>query len=139
MPEVDTNDPRLLIATRLRETRLTVPHTAGQTLYYAVTAIDRYGNESAAKSELQANSTSQAHRATVTRTDGRRLRMPSKPSTLEADYLAIENMQGQLMTMMPYRGQYADISRLPEGMYKMRSVGRKGVTHQLGFFTVKRK
>jgi len=47
-PEVDTQEPRNLIATRLRGSRLNVPHTQGQTLYYAVTALDRYGNESRA-------------------------------------------------------------------------------------------
>ena len=47
-PEVDTNEPRNLIATRLMATQLRVPHTHGQTLYYAVTALDRYGNESSA-------------------------------------------------------------------------------------------
>ena len=42
---VDTNDPTLLIATRRTEATLVVPH-GGRTLHYAVTAVDRYGNES---------------------------------------------------------------------------------------------
>ena len=46
-PDVDVNEPRNLIATRLYATGLNVPHTSGQTLYYAVCALDRYGNESA--------------------------------------------------------------------------------------------
>lgn len=45
-PSVDVNEPRNLIATRLQAERLNVPHTNGQTLYYAVCALDRYGNES---------------------------------------------------------------------------------------------
>ena len=44
---VDINDARNLLLTRQRETVLTVPHK-GKILYYAVTAVDRYGNESAA-------------------------------------------------------------------------------------------
>ncbi len=47
MPNVDVNEPRNLIATRLQAERLNIPHTNGQTLYYAVCALDRYGNESA--------------------------------------------------------------------------------------------
>ena len=47
-PDVDTDEPRNLVATRLRTSQLSVPHTSGQTVYYAVTALDRYGNESAA-------------------------------------------------------------------------------------------
>ena len=44
--DVDTDDPRNLVATRLTKTGLYLPHTKGQTVYYAVTALDRYGNES---------------------------------------------------------------------------------------------
>ena len=43
---VDIANPNNLIATRLRGTSLTVPHK-GHQLYYAVTATDRYGQESA--------------------------------------------------------------------------------------------
>ena len=46
-PDIDVNEPRNLIATRLMATQLIVPHTKGQTVYYAVCALDRYGNESA--------------------------------------------------------------------------------------------
>ena len=42
---VNIQDPHNLIATRLREQTLTVPHH-GRQLYYAVTACDRYGQES---------------------------------------------------------------------------------------------
>lgn len=42
---VDTNDPGNLIAIRMRGTSLHIPHQ-GQTLNYAVTATDRYGQES---------------------------------------------------------------------------------------------
>ena len=45
-PDVDVSEPRNLIATRLQSQQLYVPHTNGQTVYYAVTALDRYGNES---------------------------------------------------------------------------------------------
>lgn len=45
---VDTEDARNLIATRQREQALTVPHK-GRSLHYAVTAMDRYGNESRPK------------------------------------------------------------------------------------------
>ena len=44
---VDINDAANLIATRLRSVSLSVPH-GGRALNYAVTASDRYGNESRA-------------------------------------------------------------------------------------------
>ena len=42
---VDDQNPANLIATRRRGSSITVPH-GGRSLHYAVTAIDRYGNES---------------------------------------------------------------------------------------------
>ena len=42
---VDTEDPACLVATRLQEQSLTVPHQ-GRSLNYAVTCVDRYGRES---------------------------------------------------------------------------------------------
>ena len=45
---VDTKDARNLIVTRQRETSIMVPHK-GHALHYAVTATDRYGNESTPK------------------------------------------------------------------------------------------
>lgn len=55
VPEVNIDDARNLIATRQQRSTLNIPHTNGQTLYYAVTAIDRYGNESEPIFTNQAN------------------------------------------------------------------------------------
>lgn len=44
--DVDVSDPRNLVVTRLMQSQAAIPHTKGATLHYAVTAIDRYGNES---------------------------------------------------------------------------------------------
>ena len=45
---VDIKDARNLLVTRQRESSVTVPHK-GRALHYAVTATDRYGNESTPK------------------------------------------------------------------------------------------
>ena len=137
-PDVDISDPRNLVATRLMQTAITLPHTNGRTLYYAVTALDRYGNESSPIVESTRPKV-QTVMPNVQRTDGQRLKLPSKGAEFDADYLAIETLQGQLLLTVPYRGQYANISRLPDGIYQMRSIGRKGVSHRLGFFAIKRK
>ena len=52
---VDISNPEHLIATRYLWQQLTIPQQAikGHPLHYAVTAIDRYGNESAAMQEPQ--------------------------------------------------------------------------------------
>ena len=54
---VDINNPANLIATRYLWQQLTIPQQAikGHRLHYAVTATDRYGNESAALQESSVN------------------------------------------------------------------------------------
>ena len=68
---VDTRDGRNLIATRLQGQALAVPHN-GRTLHYAVTATDRYGNESA---PTLTRNTSSGHRKPI---DFRQLMMGNK-------------------------------------------------------------
>ena len=53
---VNTNDASNLLASRLRSRSLTIPHK-GQTLHYAVTVVDRFGNESAPVNSLNTMNT----------------------------------------------------------------------------------
>ena len=155
---VDISDPRNLVATRLTEPYITFSsaknslslphHSPFRPIYYAITALDRYGNES---EPLQSHSfksqqpTVNYQLSTINSTlpllpcDGRLLTLPEKPVTLDANTLAIETLQGTLVATRPWRGTKTDVSTLPEGFYQLRSLGRKGVTHRLGFFKVERK
>ena len=45
----------------------------------------------------------------------------------------------KLIATRRYHGTHADVRQLPEGTYIMKSLNRKGVTHRLGFFMIKRK
>jgi len=136
-PDVDTSDPRCLVATRLMATTATLPHSPGATLHYAVTALDRYGNESQpCLTSPQAKDMAPHHQLLLT--DGKRLNLPPKGNILDAAYVAIVTLQGQVVATLPYRDRQADISRLDEGVYELRSIGRKGISHRLGFFAVKR-
>ena len=146
---VDVNDARNLIATRLTESHITLSHHSPLTshTYYAITALDRFGNES---EPLQSHSfksqqpTVNYQLSTLNSTlpllpcDGRQLTLPEKPQTLDANTLAIETLQGTLVATRPWRGNKTDVSTLPEGFYQLRSLGRKGITHRLGFFQIKR-
>ena len=66
------------------------------------------------------------------------LELPEKPATLDADMVCIATMQGKPIATRPYRGKKTDVSQLPEGFYQLRSLGRKGTSHRLGFFMIKR-
>ncbi len=131
---VNTEDARCLVATRLGQTCLLVPRAADKpALNYAVRAMDRYGNESSPVYSEAPMDGSDAFCPRLTVTDGRSLPLPVISSAIDAQYIAIEDLQGRIVTTAPY-GRYADISRLASGIYVVRTLGRKGVTHRLGWF-----
>ena len=137
---VDVNDARNIIATRVADKHITLKPKGDY--FYAVTAVDRYGNESkplqsVEKDEYRGEGNAVA--AGLLPCDGRRLELPQKPSTLDAKVVAIETMQGQLIATRPYIGSHLDVSQMPEGFYQLRSLNRKGITHRLGFFMIKRR
>ncbi|MBR5633872.1 MAG: family 10 glycosylhydrolase [Prevotella sp.] len=149
---VDISDPRNLVATRLTEPHITFSsntppslplHSPFTSLYYAITTLDRFGNES---EPLQSHQPTQKFIHPVGGNEGdflfacngKTLQLPEKPATLDANTLAIETLQGTLVATRPWRGNQTDVSTLPEGFYQLRSLNRKGITHRLGFFQIKR-
>ncbi|MBM6993278.1 MAG: family 10 glycosylhydrolase [Prevotella sp.] len=131
---VDVSRAENLIAVRRTANSIALP-TDGR--YFAVTGMDRFGNESKA---LQSHQMETAPRIDIPllACDGRRLTLPPKDHTLDAQLLTIETLQGSIVDTRTYQGKTIDVSRLPNGYYVLRSLGRKGVTHRLGFFQVKR-
>ena len=136
---VDISDARNLVATRLMEPQLTLSQTTDGR-YFAVTAMDRYGNESQPlQSHSQKQTISIPQSVKMLPCDGKRVTFPDKDSALDADVITIENMQGRIVASRSYKGKSADVSQLADGMYVMRSVNRKGISHRLGYFMIKRK
>lgn len=142
---VDITKAENLMATRLREQSIYVPDDGS---YYAVTAQDRYGLESEAiqlpgATTGQTYYTSNRHRIKRTlpiiRTNGKTVLMPDLHATLDAEYIIIETLQGQQVSIRPYKGRTLNIAGLPDGIYMMRSLGKKGRNHRIGLFTIKRK
>lgn len=137
---VDINDPRNLVATRVRERQITIPHSSDNlNVNYAVTATDRYGNESNAAMTENAEKPKYRSHLDLLANDGRQLSLPDTRQFLDADYITIETLQGMTIATRANRGRTIDISRLPEGIYIARSMGRKGAPHRLGYFIIKRK
>ena len=111
--------------------------TNGKHRYYAVTAIDRYGNESAACQQADTDSThngSAIHRLMAN--DGKRLSVPELP--WDATELFVCSAQGNKICSFRYQ-PVIDISNLPEGTYMLYGRNKKRVTHRLGYFTVKQR
>ncbi|MGN1263461.1 MAG: hypothetical protein ACI4TW_05440, partial [Prevotella sp.] len=100
-------------------------------------AIDRYGNES------KPICSPEPEKAFVSNTflpnDGRTLILPEKGNVLDARFIAIETLQGTIISTKVYNGRKTDISDIPDGFYVLKSLGRKGTTHRIGYFIIKRK
>lgn len=136
--QVDITKAENLIATRYFKQQLSIRrHLQQRPLHYAITALDRYGNESApiysdtkkpivmaASSELLAN-------------NGKLLKVPQR-NLFDADLLVVCDMQGRTVKTFTNRPQL-NISQLPEGMYQLKSLHKKGYSHRLGTFSIKRK
>lgn len=135
---VNTDDACNLMVTRLQKTSIIIPRDPSR--YYAVTALDRYGNESKPLQEKHVQNTAPATKLPdgLLKCDGKTLRLPEKSNVLDASFITIETLQGHIVTTRPYKGSTTDVSRLPEGMYVLRSLGRKGVSHRLGHFIIRR-
>ena len=99
-----------------------------------MTALDRYGNESAPIYESTAALV--LHPSSVLLpTDGKTLDVPRLP--FDAKILQLCDMQGRVVSTTVNRPQI-NIRRLTDGMYMLKSVNKKGVTHRLGYFIIKR-
>lgn len=135
---VNTDDACNLIMARLQKTSIIIPRDPSR--YYAVTALDRYGNESKPLQEKHVQNTAPATKLPdgLLKCDGKTLRLPEKSNVLDASFITIETLQGYIVATRPYKGSTTDVSRLPEGMYVLRSLGRKGVSHRLGHFIIRR-
>jgi hypothetical protein len=135
---VDVENAENLMTTRIMQCKLKVP--LDKRRFYAVTAQNRYGLESKA-AQLDGDNDPKVvplERRRILMTDGRVALLPKKPSTLDADYIIIETLEGRQVAVVPYKGKYIDIDGLACGVYQWRSLGRKGRNHRMGFFAVKR-
>ena len=137
---VDTNDARNIIVARRQSRQLIIPDN--DNIYYAVCATDRYGNESVALQQpcddyiaTDACSHSTATRNTMLPCDGTNVTLPHYTALADADLLIVESMQQAAITTLPYRRtRTVSVSSLPRGVYILRTLNRKGVSHRVGMF-----
>ncbi len=130
---VDIRDARNLIAVRT----LTTSHTmkAVEGMHYAVTTMDRYGNESVALQEKEMLVASPSTH--WLRHDSKSITLPAWAQTADAEYAVIESITGCIVSSQKW-GMKLNISSLPGGAYSIKSVNRKGIEHHLGHFIIKR-
>ncbi len=132
---VDVNQSKNLIISRYQSSSLSLEKKSSN-LFYAVTTLDRYGNESA---PIQLSGIGEAYKPQFIKNDGKQMLLPLKTSTLDAEFIVIESLQGNIIATRPYRGEYTDISKIKDGIYKVSSLNSKNVVHPLGYLLIKRK
>lgn len=138
---VDTENAENLMAVRTRETSLKVPTGC----YYAVAACNRYGMESTATQSHHFDKPQRKNLQALTpdgflRCDGRQLSLPPFDDRLgiDIDMLTVVTLEGCIVKTIPRTGNTVDVSTLREGVYQLRSLDRRGATHLLGYFTLRR-
>ena len=130
---VDINDAHNIVAIRRQGRSLIIPHD--NNIHYAICATDRYGNESKALQEPSPE-TERNGESGYLACDGSVVELPSTALLADFDYLLVETIEGSVMTTLPYhrRQSTASIKTLPNGVYVLRTLNRKGVSHRLGMF-----
>ena len=133
---VDISRAENLIATRRTATTLSIRRKADKPmLHYAVTALDRYGNESQPIRSVD-NSPAPVIVTALLPNDGKMLTVPLR-NTFDADLLVVCDLKGRKVRNYINRPQI-NISQLPEGMYLLKSLDKKRRMHRLGIFSIKR-
>ncbi len=139
---VDINDGRNLIATRQMQQQLSVRRNVNDTpLYYAVTAVNRYGLESTPSGNTHLPSLSARHPKNDTEhllpNDGYSLQLPDASQLPpQTSLFYIYSMQGNLVTKRPF-GKVVSVVGIPQGVYELRSYNTDGTTHHIGYFLIK--
>ena len=130
---VDITDGRNLIARRLTRPQLTIGRDDGAH-FYAVTAIDRYGNESA---PLQSDEPWKSDIEWL-KNDGRQLVLPPIDPALDAYYVCVESMQGNVLMTRLLRDKTLNIRGLHDGVYTLKVMTIKKKAYRVGQFIIKR-
>ena len=99
-------------------------------------AMNRYGIEST-PAQLLLNVGKRYAAPTISKTDGRPIALPEKGTILDAEFVIVETLDGRQVALRPYSA-FLSVDGLPNGIYQLRSLGRKGRNHRIGFFSIKR-
>ena len=141
---VNCQDAKNIIATYRRGTHITVPNG----WFYAVTAVDRYGNESEPRQMFSDNNTKTDEPIEPANPSTCPMLICSKTLRLnqlnhifsinpKTSLIGIESLKGNIIrTYIPTKD--IDLTDIPNGMYIVRSIQKKGITHRLGFLKVKK-
>ena len=132
---VDVTDARNLIAMRYAKNRIVVSPRNAQ-MYFAVTSIDRYGNESQPLQTGKAAGGVKSELKMLAYSDGK-VSLPKSADTTWGRVWVVETLQGQHVATLSSMADKLDVRSINDGVYVLRALNSKGVGHRLGIFTKK--
>lgn len=134
---VDITDGRNLIAARVSGNAVRVGNS--DQLYYAVTAMNRYGVESGALQMEPRGDLSFANPSAALSCDGRKLILPHSQEVWERNVvLLVTDVQGNPVLASAWKGQTLDVSKIVPGVYHLYVLTSRGVRHRCGYFVIRR-
>ena len=132
---VDVTDARNLIAMRYAKNRIVVSLRNAQ-MYFAVTSIDRYGNESQPLQTGKAAGGVKSELKMLAYSDGK-VSLPKSADATWGRVWVVETLQGQHVATLSSMADKLDVRSINDGVYVLRALNSKGVGHRLGMFTKK--
>lgn len=132
---VDVTDARNLIAMRYAKNRIVVSLRNAQ-MYFAVTSIDRYGNESQPLQTGKAAGGVKSELKMLAYSDGK-VSLPKSADATWGRVWVVETLQGQHVATLSSMADKLDVRSINDGVYVLRALNSKGVGHRLGVFTKK--
>lgn len=132
---IDIKDPRNLIINNLRDNYITINRNSK--LNFAVTSVDRYGNES--KPVIFYNNTSVAIKNKyLLSNDGYKLLIPKDLQKTANGYVAFKSLAGMIVGIGKYeKNGEIDVRKLNPGCYSIHSISKDGNAHRIGFTIIK--
>lgn len=132
---VDVTDAHNLIAMRYAKNRIVVSPRNAQ-MYFAVTSIDRYGNESQPLQTGKAAGGVKSELKMLAYSDGK-VSLPKSADATWGRVWVVETLQGQHVATLSSMADKLDVRSINDGVYVLRALNSKGVGHRLGMFTKK--
>ncbi len=106
--------------------------------FYAVTRMDRYGNESN-PFDINPQTTSRPLPTQgLLPHNGKQLLLPDYTKQADAEFILITSLTGQIIQTLPAKGDTLNISSLTDGIYQVRTLNKRHVSHRIGFLKIKK-
>ena len=139
---VDVSDARNLVCARkLGDTLVFQQEEMDSPLYFAVTSMDGYGNESKETQSHRTKVIESANglgKAKWLKCDGVKVNVPVDEKICDFSYLLVETLQGQVVLVGKNEDKTLNISNLNCGVYVVKTINKQGVIHTLGTFINKK-